>query len=233
MKKISMIFLPAALLCVISACTIRPEQKNARTVSVTGTGEVKVENEKAEISLSVLTRSSDVVQASEENARKMEAVQKALIDSGISRNGIQTSGFHINQETSYVNGRTVLGQYAVSNRITVSVSPIEKTGEVINAAIKAGANRFDSVSFSAVKTEDAEKQARILALRDAGQKAATLVSTSGASLGNIISIREVSSHSGGALNNSVAFARSEGAATPVSGGITSVSVTVEAVYEIQ
>lgn len=233
MKRISMIILPAALVCAFSACTIRPEQKAARTVSVTGTGEVKVENEKAEISLSVLTRSNDILQASEENARKMEAVQKAVIDAGISRNGIQTSGFHINQETSYVNGRTILGQYTVSNRIKISVGQIEKTGAVIDAAIKAGANKFDSVSFSAVKTEDAEKQARILALRNAEQKAATLVSTSGAALGQIVSVKEVSSYSGSVLNNSVAFARTEGAATPVSGGITSVSVTVEAVYEIQ
>ena len=204
-----------------------------RTISVTGKGTVKLDNEKAVISLSVVTRSASVLTATEDNAKKMEAVRNSLESLGIGKENISTSSFYIQQETSYSNGRTILGQYVVSNSINILISSIEKTGQLIDVAVKAGANQFDSLSFSAGETSDAEKQARILALRDAEQKAVTLASTSGCSVGKIISIKERPAITE-SISNTVLYAeKKENSSTPVSGGKTSVSVNVEVVYEIQ
>ncbi len=230
MKKISAAILAFAMVFV----SCGGKNKTVRTISVTGTGEVKLENEKSVISLSVQTRNAEVVKASEENSQKMEKVYQALMEKGIDRSSIQTADFYITQESSYVNGKNIPGLYLVSNRIKVSVSDAEKTGIIIDAAIHAGANKFDSLEFQTGRTEDAEKQARILAIRNAEQKALTLVSTSGNTLGKVVSISENSAGRGRMTANAVMLkAEATDYAAPVSAGTSSVSVNVSVVYEIQ
>ena len=231
MKKI--FALAVSVLFAFTSCNFKAEKNVPRTISVTGKGTVKLDNEKAVISLSVVTRSASVLTATEDNAKNMEAVRNSLESLGIGKENISTSSFYIQQETSYSNGRTILGQYVVSNSINILISSIEKTGQLIDVAVKAGANQFDSLSFSAGETSDAEKQARILALRDAEQKAVTLASTSGCSVGKIISIKERPAITESISNTVLYAAKKENSSTPVSGGKTSVSVNVEVVYEIQ
>ncbi|MGN0728307.1 SIMPL domain-containing protein [Treponema sp.] len=218
-----------------TSCGIKPEKCASRTITVAGTGTVDIENQKAVISLSVITRSANILSATEENAKKTEAVQKAVEELGIGKENITTSSFHIQQESSYSNGRTILGQYVVSNSLNILIPSIEKTGPVIDGAVRAGANQFRSLTFSAGETTDAEKQARILALRNAEQKAVTLASTSGCSVAKILSIKEspafLSEASSNLMYSDIQTAK--GYSTPVSGGKTSVSVNVEVVYEIQ
>ena len=154
MKKI--LALAVFVLFAFTSCNFNAEKNEPRTISVTGKGTVKLDNEKAVISLSVVTRSSSVLAATEDNAKKMEAVRNSLETLGIGKENISTSSFYIQQETSYSNGRTILGQYVVSNSINILISSIEKTGQIIDGAVKAGANQFNSISFSAGETSDAE-----------------------------------------------------------------------------
>ena len=102
---------------------------------------------------------------------------------------------------------------------------------IIDAAIKAGANQMNSLSYSAGDTSEAEKQARILAARDADQKANVLVSASGLTLGQVINIQE---HQGGyATVKNDAMYKTDLRSTPISGGSSSVSVSVDVTYELQ
>ncbi len=228
MKKI--LISAVLVIFIFCSCSFRAEKNDPRTISVTGKGTATLDNEKGVISLSVVTRSANILAATEDNAKRMEAVRNSLEAIGVEKESISTSSFYMQQESSYSNGRKVLGQYVVSNGINIIVPSIEKTGQIIDEAVKSGANQFNSISFSAGETSDAEKQARILALRDAERKAVTLASTSGLSVGKIISIKEQP-----AIKESAAVysAKAEAGSTNVSAGKTSVSVNVEVVYEIQ
>lgn len=231
MKKL--IYLTAMIMC-LSSCVIRPEKK-PKTVTVTGTGVVEVENKEAILVLSVVSRNEDVVAASEENARKMSEVVNAVIDSGVGRDSIYTTDYSIRQERiepmqNFKKQQNEI-QYVVSNRINVTVKSVETTGKIIDAAIKAGANQMNSLSYSAGNTTDAEKQARILAIRDAEQKAITLVSTSGLTLGQILSIMEREG-AYAPYENARVYAAKADFSTPISSGSTKVCVTVDVTYEL-
>lgn len=220
-----------ALVFSFSSCMIKTEKK-ARTITVTGTGTVAVENKEATLVLSVLSRNEDVVKASEENAQKMTAVMQAVTDASNGNNTMHTSDYSIRQEEidrQYSKKTTI--QYIVSNRLHVTVKDITKTGIIIDAAIKAGANQMNSLTYGAGDTTEIEKQARILAVRDADQKASILVSTSGLTLGQVVNIQE-HENSYSPLRNTVLY-KKEAISTPISGGSSSVSVTIDVTYEIQ
>lgn len=229
MRKV--LFVAAAVLSLTS-CMIKTEKK-MRTITVTGTGSVAVENKEANLVLSVISRNDDVIKASSENAEKMTAVMKAVTEAGIGTDSLQTSDYSIWQEEAdrqYSKKSAFL--YVVSNRLHVTIKDVSRTGLIIDAAIKAGANQMNSLSYSAGDTSEAEKQARILAVRDADQKANILVSTSGLTLGPVVSISE---HEGGYYSTSNAVVRKADAlmSTPISGGEATVNVTIDVTYELQ
>ncbi|MCH5294843.1 MAG: SIMPL domain-containing protein [Treponema sp.] len=231
-----------ALLLALSSCTIQQAEKFTRTVSVNGTGKVELENDQATISLAVNTRNWDVIKATEENASRMTAVREALIGSGISSDYIYTSGYSLYQESSYQNGRTIPGQYNVTNRINVIVKDISRAGNVIDTAIKAGANQLISLSYSVSNAEAAVKQARLLAVKQAESVANTLATSSAASLGKILTIQEytpstyTNAETGRNFSSKLmaeAASADTGAMTPTSGGKTVITVEVNATYELQ
>ena len=231
MEKILLAALAALTVFSLTSCMSRTEKKQ-RTITVTGTGTVFVENKEAALSLSVVSRDEDVLKASEQNAEKMTAVMKAVSEAGVGSDAMHTTDYSIWQEekdNQYTRKTTT--QYVVSNRLKVTVKDIAKTGAIIDAAIKAGANKMNSLSYSAGDTSEAEKQARILAVRNADQKANVLVSTSGLTLGKVIFISEYDSNYGSARNAD--FVKAKMAATPISGGSSSVSITVDVTYELK
>ncbi len=232
---------PISLLILVSfgltSCTIKQVPQEKRTVTVTGTGLVELENDEARLSLSVNTRNWDVIKATEENARLMSQVQTALLKEGVTSDYLSTSGFSIYQETSYQNGRTVSGQYNVTNNINIIIKDVSKAGKIIDIAVRAGANQLSSLNYSVSNTEAAVKQARILAVKQAEKNANTLATSSASALGRVLSIEEEYSnysapqlYMSNAASNAKELSRAE---TPTSAGKTTVSVTVKATYELQ
>ena len=240
MKK-NIIVLSALCTLAFTSCIMKQEPKEEeRIVTVTASGEVKVENDRASVCFSVTSRNNDPNRALDENSRKMAAVIKALEDNGIHRQSISTDSYSIYQESNYVNGRHVQGAFVVSNSIAVTVNDASKAGPVIDAAIKNGANQLSSLSYYPSSTEESFKEARILAVKNAEKKANTLVSASGARLGEIISITEDSGTGGSIvyskmLNNRNAVEESASASADAlsTPGKSVVRVSITAAYRIE
>ncbi|WP_407397315.1 SIMPL domain-containing protein [Treponema sp.] len=228
MKKILLI---AIAVLSLSSCMIKTEKK-ARNITVTGTGSIAVENKEATLALSVITRNEDVIKASEENAEKMTAVMKAITEAGVSSDSMNTSDYSIRQEeVDRQFSKKASIQYVVSNRLHINIKDIARTGVIIDAAIKAGANQMDSLSYTTGDTKEAEKQARILAIRDADQKANILVATSGLTLGQVVNIAE--REDGYYPVRPTALLKGNGFNTPISAGTTLVQVAIDVTYELQ
>ena len=162
-SKTMLIFLSAFLISAFSACTIRQVQPVSQTISVSGTGVVSVNSDQVTITMSVKTSAKELADASQENSVKMEAVNNALLESGIAKEDISTKNFNIYQESRWENGRQIKGNYQVSNQLLVIVRNPSNAGKVIDAAVKAGANEFSSLEYNVSNTAPAVKQARILA----------------------------------------------------------------------
>ena len=244
MKKFSLaitgLSLAGALL--LSSCSIQQDHYSKRTVSVSGTGSITVEADTATIILSVITKGNDVSETSAENAKKMTAVQDAIKAKGIQKECISTQNFSVYQESHYDNksGKQVYDDYRVTNQIKILVKKIGMVSEVIDLALKSGANQLSSLSYGVTDTEIAKKQARSLAIAQAQEAANLLAGASGAKLGKVLSISEHADYAyprarmlkAGLANSDMALAE-EAVATPVSGGSSTVTISVDAVYQLK
>ena len=240
MKKIIITILAAGLL--LSSCSIQQDNYSKRTVSVSGTGSVTVEADTATIILSVITKGKDVAETSAENALKMTAVQEAVKAKGIQKECISTQNYSVFQESHYDNksGKQVYDDYRVTNQIKILVKKIGMAGEIIDLALKSGANQLSSLTYGVTDTEIAKKQARSLAISQAQESANLLAGASGAKLGKVLSISEHSdfSYPRARLMKASAVANAdmaleEAAPTPISGGSSTITITVDAVYQLR
>ena len=241
MKKLLNAKLVLAVLGAVffTSCTIKTTENNRRTVSVSGTGSVEVEADNATIILSVITRGKDV--AAKENAEKMTKVHESVLALGILPEDVSTEHYTINQESNYLNGKVIYGDYVATNRIKIFIKDLTMAGNVIDAAIKAGANQLSSFQYGISNKESFVKQARTLAVQNARDTANLLATTSGAFLGKVISLNEQSNNFGfyrvnakrASLEAAVEDSASTFVSTPISGGKTTISFTVDAVFEIK
>ena len=243
MKKTIISILAVALL--LSSCTVQQDNYSKRTVSVSGTGSVTIEADAATIILSVVTRGAEVAKTSEENAKKMTEVQRAVQNAGVKKDSISTQNYSVYQESHYdqKTGRQVPDDYKVTNQIKIKVKKISLVSEVIDLALKSGANQLSSLTYEVTDTEIAKKQARTLAIQQAQESASLLAGASGAKLGKVLSISEHSSQAyprammmKSAANSAMMEVAEEadmGASTPIQGGSSTVTITVDAVYQLK
>ena len=129
--------------------------------------------------------------------------------------------------------------YQQITTIKITTKKLDAVGDVLDAAVQAGANSVQDVSFSLTPESEAtyKEQALASAAKVAKSKAQTLASASGATLGRITSLSENSYNVQPYYYNtrSVAMdasAGSEKAPTPISPEKVSLSVSVTIGYEL-
>lgn len=237
MKKIIGI---AAAALILASCSVKQLDYGQRTVSVSGKGTVTLEADSATIRAAVITRAEEVLEASQQNAEKMNAIQAALTQNGIKKEDISTENFNVYQEEKYSSRtqQSVPGDYRVTNEILVTVKDISKIGNIVDLCLKSGANSLSSITYGVTNPQTAEKQARTLAIKQAEENANLLAGASGAQLGKVLQITETSTPFP-VSNYMKALATSEAAAdtafsmesaTPISNARTVITVNVNAVY---
>lgn len=126
------ILLTAALMIFVFALYLyRPAQNNLTRVTVVGEAQSKVAPDTAVITFSVVTQNSQAVNAQQENARKSEAVKKAL-ETISAEAEIKTSNYNLQPEQDYSSSRMpkIIG-YEVRNSVTVSINNLDQIGRMI------------------------------------------------------------------------------------------------------
>lgn len=115
-------------------------------ITVTGSAFKDVEPNQVVITFGLETQALTADQASSLNAETMNKVIDAVKQLGIAEEEISTSRFNLfpNYDST---GRFITG-YTASNIVTVKTSMLDKAGQIIDGATKAGANRVESVFFT-------------------------------------------------------------------------------------
>jgi uncharacterized protein len=173
-----------------------------RTITVVGQGEVKVKPELATTSVGVESLGPTVDAAMADAEARMQSVLSALKGMGIADKDIQTNNFSINFERQgdqpAVTAQATPGKfqppagfYRVSNMVQVTIRDMTKVGDVIDTAVKAGANNVWGISFSLENTDKLEAQAREAAVKDAQARAQSLAELNNVQVGEVISVSEV------------------------------------------
>lgn len=161
-----------------------------RTVTVSGAATIKAAPDEAVVSLGVQTQANTAQGALSQNASKMTAVLAVLLDQGIQNGDVATSYVSI-YPTYGQNGMEITGYQAV-NQVDVTVRDMSKVGTVIDAAVGAGANLSNGITFKLSDESHGVNQALAAAVADARSKAETLAGAGDAQLGEVMSIQETS-----------------------------------------
>lgn len=174
-----------------------------RTITVLGDGTVSVQPNIAQIQVGIEVTGENAQEASAESSSTMKDILAAFSKLGVAKKDLQTSGYNIYVERPVGPDGTATGKviYHVGNSVSVTVRDLTKVGDVLDAAIAAGANSIYGVNFSVDKPEQLMGEARKKAAADALARAQELAALHGVTLGEVVSISEVTGGMGPMLAN--------------------------------
>jgi uncharacterized protein YggE len=236
--KSLMVFAVMIFALLLGACA-PAGNANVRTLSVSGSGEAMLSPDIAYIYVGVHTEDATAAEATTANTAQTEGLIQALRDFGIDANDIRTTNFSIypmeryDPSTGLPSGEKV---YAVDNTVYVTVRNLEQLGDLLDAAVQAGANTVNSVQFDVEEKDEALQQARADAVKDAEAQAQALAQAAGLSLGEIRSISFADAYpypifdgkGGGGM-----AAEQAAAAVPIQPGQLTFNVNVSVTYELR
>lgn len=158
--------------------------------SIVTTGEAIVRRapDQAFVIAAVETRARTPRDAQQQNATTMTAMLQRVAAAGVPKDAIRTLGYTIQQDVDFVNGRRVPRDFAARNAVEIRVDAIERTGEVIDAAVQGGATTVEHVRYDVKDRSALEREALRLAVMDARARADAAAAGAGQTVVRVLRI---------------------------------------------
>ncbi len=227
--------LAAAALAVPAVAEVQVTSQGP-LVELAVTETVKAKPDLAEVSAGVTTQAATAVEAMQRNAQAMDAVIQRIKALGIAPADIQTAGINLGAQYDYdqATQRQVFRGYQASNRVSVTLRDVKRTGPVLDALVAAGATDIGGPSFSIDDDRAPRAQARQAAFERAQTQATEYARWAGYTGVRLLSISE-------AVNpgRPIPYAEARGAvasmdakSTPIEPGLVGTAVTVSVTFEM-
>lgn len=207
-----------------------------RTLSVSGSGQAYLTPDIAYINIGVRTEGAEAAAAVAENSTLSQKIADAIKALDVAEKDIQTTNFSIFPQQKYDLEGKPTGEitYVVENTVHVTVRDLEIIGDLLDAAVTAGANQIYGIQFDVADKTAALSEARKAAVENAKAIADELAGAAGVALGDVQTISMVSGSTpiplfegrGGVM-------MAEAASVPVSPGQMILTVDVTMVYQIR
>ncbi len=211
---------------------------NQRTVTVTGYGTAYGAPDIVTVGLGVEASNADVLTAMNEVTERMNQVIAVLEQQGVASEDIRTEHFSIYQD--YYGGPADGGQrpeptYRVSTGLNVTVRETERVGELLSAAVEAGANLVNYVNFDIEDRASLQAEARNSAVQDARDRAQQLADILGLTVGEPLTVTEETETYFGLEARGLGGGGGVGAAqpAPIREGQLGVSIAVTITFALQ
>lgn len=228
-----------AVALIMGALGLRsPAPASAATgsvITVSGEGVVEVAPDTATVSLGVQRQAATTAEAIKAHAAAMNAVIAALKQAGVKDEGIKTTSFSVEPLYDYsVNGKPpALVGYRVTNMVTCESQDLQRLGQLIDAAVAAGANQVNGITFTVKDVAALRATVIDKAVKDARAKADAAAKAAGVKIRRIRSISLESPFEPPVYR--LDYHKNEaagGAVTPIEPGTQSVRVVVSIIFEI-
>jgi uncharacterized protein YggE len=222
-------FTLAALLAAAPLSAQDTTAASAQAPSIVTSGEAIVRRaaDQAFVSLAVETRARTPRETQQQNADAMSSVQQRLSGLGFSGDTVRTTGYSIEQEFDFANGRRTPRGYVARNGLEVRVDDVRRAGEVLDAAVAAGATTVSSIRFDLKDRAAAEREALRLAVADARARAEAIAGGAGRAVDRILRIVETPEPRYRVPQPRMMAAGVAAAETPVESGTIEVHAQVE------
>lgn len=234
---LTLIMLVAVMLSACAAGTAAPAATTTQTRVMTVDGQVQVsaKPDVAYISIGVHTEDPNAATAVANNSAQAQRVMDALAAKGIDAKDLQTTSFSIYPQDEYAPDGTKTGtRFVVDNTVYVTLRDIAKVGDVLGAAVEAGANSISGIQFDLADKTSLLSGARDQAIAEARKQAEEMAKAAGVTLGSIQSINFYNNIPVPMYDNKVVRAEGVGGgAPPISAGQLTFTVNVTLTFEIK
>lgn len=165
------------------------------TITVNSSEKVSVVPDIAEVVYAVRTQEQTAAACQEKNGEAVNSVITLLKELGVEETSIQTSDYYMNPVYNYSGNTTRVTGYEAVTSLTVSDLPIDNLDEILSQSVLSGINTVRSITYQASQYDKSYQEALTKAVSVAYEKAQVLAAASGATVGKVISIQEVSGYS--------------------------------------
>lgn len=169
-------------------------QPQIPSLLVNGESEVRVRPDVAVVRLGV-TRQSETAQRAQNLVNEAaNAVEKAVLALGIGPTNVQTSSLNLSpiyqQQRPGSDEEPKVLAYRGNNSVSVRVKDLKLVGKVLDAALSAGANVIQGVSFDLEEDREARSRALAQAVKSAKEKADVVAAALGVKLVGVLEVQE-------------------------------------------
>ena len=174
----------------VTAAQQPPQVPAEPVVVVIGEGLVNAVPDRAWISIGAESRAPSPREAQRRNTELMRPVQDKLRAAGIPADAIRTTGYDVQYEWDFVNGKRVGRGYVARNTIEVRIDAIDRVGEYLEMAVGSGATALNGIRFDVKDQAKLEREALRLAVSDARAKADAAAAGAGRSIDRVLRVDE-------------------------------------------
>ena len=180
----------AILAGLLAGCS-NTESEAPREITVRGVAEVTIPPDYVRVSTNVVTLDMDLAKAQEENDRRVRDVLAFVKRLGIEADDISTSYASLYpKERQERDKPPVFEGYEASKSITVKLRDMDKYDELVSGILGLGVNRIAGISFKSSEELKQRREARLLAIEAAKEKAEYLAQKLGQKVGKPLWVAE-------------------------------------------
>lgn len=221
------------LLCILLPLSIAHAEFDVPHVVVFGLAEKEVVPDELRWALSVKTLGGVVAEVSEKHAADVSSILSYLKDSGLSDKDVKTSGMQLRENMVYRDNSRFREGYFGFTQITFLLSDTARYLEYWQGLSSFENLTISSVSFTVSNRKVIQDDTRIVAVKNAREKAVALASAVGSEVLKPLLIEEIDSSSPGPRNVMRSMEMSDsGNAGGVSPGYETVQARVRVLFEI-
>lgn len=232
-----LVFLPLfaiviALIAFTGESLGHSHSSSAATITVTGSGTVSGTPDTMSFQIGVQTTSATATGALNANNVQMGKLQKSLLNNGITKKDLQTSGLNIYEN---VNSSQQITGFTAQDELNVTTHHIKRAGAALDAAANAVGNgiQLNGVTFSISNQSKLLAAARARAIENAHTEAAQIAKGAGTTVGSVVKVtdEENTGTTGVVYPLNYAF-KATASAVPLQQGSQSISVQVQVIYSL-
>lgn len=204
------LLISVAIVLTLAGCATAPQQSSVeeslvRTISVSGTGTVKVTPDIATFSVGVSESAQTTAEAQQMVNQKMTQILDILKKNGIEAKDMSTNYLTLRPEYNWEDGKQILIGQRASQQVSVTLRGLDKDSKKLSTLVDqlgvVTGIEFSSVRFDLQDKSQAYDEARELAVRKAVDKADVYAQSASMAVGTPLSISEQNDVSYGYARN--------------------------------
>jgi uncharacterized protein YggE len=191
------VFRSISFLIVLGALSAGPagaqtgvQPNDGPVIVTTGEGTVKLAPDRVWVSIAAESRGRSPREVQRANADAMSAVLNRLKAAGLPADAIRTSGYDLQPEFDFINGKQTLRGYVARNSVEVREDDITRVGEILDVAVASGATSVSGIRFDLKDRSAADREALRRAVADARGRADAAASGANLRVERVIRIEE-------------------------------------------